>query len=80
MGGEVATKRHCTQMALDEESGVIVMVGGSGESSFKDTWALNPYEAAPEDDGSNPMFIIIGLVLLVIVIIAVIIYEMKKSD
>ena len=80
MGGEVATKRHCTQMALDEESGVIVMVGGSGESSFKDTWVLNPYEASPEDDPSNTIFIIIGLALLVLIIIAVIIYEMKKSD
>ncbi|MGA1820295.1 MAG: kelch repeat-containing protein [Thermoplasmatota archaeon] len=73
--------RHCFQMALDEESGVIVAQGGSGASSFHDTWLLNPYEK--EEDGNGfpaGIVIIIGIIALVILIVAIVIYRSVKEE
>jgi hypothetical protein len=73
--------RHCFQMAFDEESGVIVAQGGSGKSSFSDTWVLDPYEG--EEDGAGAqagLIIIVILIVLVVTIILIVFYRMSKEE
>jgi hypothetical protein len=73
--------RHCFQMALDEENGVIIAQGGSGMNSFHDTWVLNPYEGE-EENGGAPIGIImvIALIVLVITIVVIVIFRSSRDE
>jgi hypothetical protein len=82
ISGEPMENRHCFQMALDEQSGVIVAQGGSWRSSYDDTWILNPYEA--DDQGeeglSTTAIIALILIVLVITIVVIVIYRATKEE
>jgi hypothetical protein len=79
--GETMERRHCFQMALDRESGVVVAQGGSYKNSYDDTWILNPYEEKEDNSGANAGAIIaIALVILLITIVIIVIYRVSKDE
>jgi hypothetical protein len=79
--GDTMERRHCFQMAFDEQSGVVVAQGGSYKSSYIDTWILNPYEKEGENGSSTAgIIIVIILIVLVITIIAIVIYRNSKEE
>lgn len=81
--GPAAQRRHCFQVALDRESGVIVVQGGTtpGLGNFEDTWILNPYPE--EEDGSGTIMtilIILTIIVVLIAIIGIVLIRSSKAD
>jgi hypothetical protein len=82
ISGGAMQSRHCFQIALDTESGIIMAMGGAGAESYKDTWLLNPYEAEEADDGGPSLAtyaMIGGVILIIIIIIAIVVRSFMKG-
>ncbi|MFW3145285.1 MAG: kelch repeat-containing protein [Thermoplasmatota archaeon] len=79
--GPTMDPRHCFQMALDTQSGIIVAQGGSGEGSFDDTWLLNPYPEEQEAEGTNigAMIAVIIIIVIAIIIVVIIIRQSRHE-
>lgn len=78
--GEAMQKRHCFQMALDTESGIIVAQGGSGTVAYDDTWLLNPYEDIEEETEPSYTAVIILVFLILMIVIALIFVLRSRRD
>ncbi len=76
----VAQARHCFFLQYDRESDVFVFQGGNdGTNSYYDTWVFKLPEEAKSDASNWTIFLLIGVIVLVIILIAVMRKRTKKE-
>lgn len=76
----VAEARHCFYMHYDDESDTVVFQGGAdSDTSYSDTWIFKLPEEAKSDGSNWTIFLLIGVIVLVIILIAVMKKRTKKE-